>query len=404
MTGSKGYGLRGTVGCAALLTLSACGGTVDFRGDDDAKGGDGSGALAGVGATGGRHGGSGGAAGGGGNYQGGAGAVGGHAGAPQPIEGHVFPGPIEDAVEPEDIDDGVTLGEEPAFGKVLAYEANPDGLGTSLYLLTLETGCSQQLTRPAAQAKQPVFSPDGARLAYASLTSGRYQIHVMDLSTGDVQRVTELESGATSPSFSADGSQLAFLSGDSDAAPGPGGGGVFDVMVLNLEARTQRVVLRAEDGPCCVSSTRAPTFVGNDELFVSLHTSLIAIDLLDFTTRDVMPTSGRIPNLQDPAPAPDGIRYAYTDYCGGGLSLYIGRLDGTTGDTCQNATSIAGGSELVGADWGAFGYIAAHRDSDARGLVLIDDQELSVSELPAVRGARNAAWAPQDLVLPIHCE
>jgi hypothetical protein len=405
MTGNQGFGLGGRLGCAALLALSACGGTVDFR-NDDAEAGDGSGAVGG--GIGGRHegvggvGGVGGSSGGGGSY-----ASAGEA----PIDRggasvqHVTPGPIVDAAPPEPSNDGITLGTDGRVGEVLAYDANPDGSGSAIYLTTLEQpGCSQRITRPEVQAKQPVFSPDGTRLAYAARSSGQYQIHVLDLQTLNSDRVTALAHGATSPSFSADSSRLAFITGDPDSGHGAGGGGVFDVMLLDLDAQTQRVVFKAEDGGCCVPSERAPVFNGNDELLLTEHTALIAIDLNDFSRRDVMPSSGRIPMPVDPAPGPDGVRYAYADYCMGSMSLYIGRIDGSTGDTCANATSIGYDQELVGADWGAFGYIAAHLSTGNHGLVLIDEQELSVSTLPAERGARNPAFGPEELVLPIDCE
>ncbi len=404
MTQLEGRTYLGGWVAALAFGLSACGGTVDLRGDDGAAGG-------------GRHlGGAGGEISVGGGVAGSGESMGGSSTGGHPLAGgsggsggssesptHVRPGPVVAASEPVEVDDGVALGGV-ALGTLLAYDANPDGLGSAIYLTSLEaTVCAHRLTDPAVQAKHPVFSADGTRLAYSARISGVHQIHVLDLASGVTQQVTDLPYGATKPSFSAEGTRLAFITGDVDRSSHRATEGEFDVVVLDFEQQMQRVVLASTDGGCCSPSSRAPTFFGDDEIVLNEHTSLIAINLNDFARRDVMPSSGRIPIPSDPSMAPDGIRYAYSDYCGGAAGMYIGRVDGSTGDTCANATRILYNEQLVGADWGPFGKIAGHLMTDGYGLVMVDDESLEASPFGALRGARNPSWGPEDLKLPLTC-
>lgn len=388
---------RWGLGVVAAAALAGCGGTVDLRSEGSA------GSIGKTGVAG--------SGGGGDSFH-----VGGSTG-PGPAEAaagsgtgptldpkKVTPGPVVDAATPSVVDDGVTLGTgEPTSG-VYAFDANRDGAGRALYLSSLGTpDCALRLTSPAAQAKQPVFSPDRQHLAYAAWTAGTYQIHVLNLQSGVVEQVTNVPEGATAPSYSPDGQRLAFLTGNSDA---PGLGpveGVFDVTVLDLAQRTQRVILRSTEQSCCAPSARAPTFFNDSEVALSTGTELIAINIETFSVRQVMPISGRIPNPQDPSPGPDGVRYAYVDRCQGALSVFIGRVDGSSGDSCVGATRVPVDFEAIGTDWGPHGYIATAR-KDVYGVVLIDDQSYEILEPTNAAGGNNPAWAPAQLSLALDCE
>ena len=118
--------------------------------------------------------------------------------------------------------------------------------------------------------------------------------------------------------------------------------------------------------------------------------------------RDVVPITSRIPNPRDPSIAPDGARYVFSDYCGSGLGLYVARVDGTTGDTCAAALAIDTGHTMVGADWGASGFIAAEVSEPAHGVLLIDDTTFSVAST-RIAGGRNPAWGPATASFAIDC-
>lgn len=343
MTHWQGRGLGGI----AALVLLACGGTVDLK--------------------------AGGTAGSGGTSSGGTGSEGGSTLLP--------------------VGGAATTAKPPQEG-VLAYDADPDGLGRAVYTKAFATpGGSSRLTSPDEQAKQPAFSADGMLLAYAARAAGTYQIHVRSLQTGAVTVVTSLAEGATSPAFSPNGKSLAFVTGDPETAGnrGPTDG---DLMLVEPGKGEPRLLLDADNLGCCVAQYLSPVFTSSNELLIGTGMSVVAFDLVRATQRELVPFTGRIPNPQDPTPAPDGIRYAFTDYCAGGLALYVARVDGSTGDTCDNARSVPGGQGLTSADWGNFGYIAAELAGPEHGVALIDDREFSVSMLADAPGARNPTWAP----------
>src|SRR5450432_522963 len=137
--------------------------------------------------------------------------------------------------------------------RIMAYDADDDGLGRVVYLRALDgASCVQRLSVPGVQAKQPAFSTDATLLAYAALDEdGHYQIHVRDLASGTVERVTTLKEGATSPAFSPSGNQIAFVTGDPETnttrATGEG-----SLMLVDLSTHQVTMVLDGSSLGCCV--------------------------------------------------------------------------------------------------------------------------------------------------------
>ena len=373
---------RSLIGMVGALLLAACNGTVELRTGSARSGGSsetgGVGGIAPLGGLGGVGGiapvGSLGGVGGLAPLGGGGGALGGT--------------------------DPVDIGPQPQHG-VLAYDANADALGRAIFIQSFETGCTERLTDPAVQAKQAAFSADGKQLAYAALVDGFYQIHVRDLASGDTQQVTEMPVGASSPAFSPDGSQLAFVTGDPEEF-GNRAAGTGSLLLLDLETHDVRVLSDASTLGCCTPAYLSPVYNGSREILVGTGMSLVGIDTETGAVRDLVPITGRIPNPQDPSPAPDGKRYVFSDYCGR-LGLYIARIDGSTGDTCGAALPIPTTQTVVSADWGAQGFIAAEIHDQGHGVLLIDDVDFKIATLD-VRTARNPTWAPAGANVNITCK
>jgi hypothetical protein len=351
----------GVVGSLVLL-LAGCGGTVALETEDDGAGG----------------------------------APAGSGGAPDSAAGAGGVGAVSGATG-----GSAGSGDTDGHTAVLVYDADVDGLGRIVYISSLEPNCREALTDPSVQAKQPAFSADGTHLAYAALVDGIYQIHVRDLESGNAEQVTHEPVGATSPAFSPDGSQLAFVTGDPET-PGNAQPGAGSLMLVDLETSDVTLVSDREVLGCCTPQYLSPSFNGADEILVGTRMSLVGIELSTGNIRDLVPITGRIPNPQDPSKAPDGLRYVFSDHCGLGLRLYVARLDGSSGDTCSGALAIETEQAMISADWGGHGYIAAEI-KDARGVLLIDDTDFSVTPFGAT-GARNPAWAPVDANTLVACE
>lgn len=84
------------------------------------------------------------------------------------------------------------------------YTAAPDGSGL------------RQVTSGPADDREPRFSPDGTKVAFASdrAREGNYDIWVADLATGDLTRWTDAPAEEYQPTWSPDGTEIGFVSGD----------------------------------------------------------------------------------------------------------------------------------------------------------------------------------------------
>lgn len=103
--------------------------------------------------------------------------------------------------EPIALTDRVSYYAEPAWspdGTNLAFEAWSKNGSSELYLLNLESGRIEQLTKPGGIDGVPVWSPDGNYLAFISRRNHRTGIYVLSLTT---RLVTKLPLVELSPEF-----------------------------------------------------------------------------------------------------------------------------------------------------------------------------------------------------------
>jgi hypothetical protein len=134
----------------------------------------------------------------------------------------------------------------PQFGQILTPAWSPDGGAiafsvldggfTDLYVYDVDTGTLRRLTNDAFADLQPVFSPDGRRIAFvsdrfssdlSSLAFAPCQLAVVDLISGNVAALPAIDGAKQmNPQWSADGTSLYFI-----ADPG----GISNVYRLDLE-------------------------------------------------------------------------------------------------------------------------------------------------------------------------
>ena len=74
----------------------------------------------------------------------------------------------------------------------------------------LPDGDIRPLTGEQGSESQPVWSPDGKRLAYVSTETGSPQIHIYWVDSGESAAITQLTKAPSGLSWSPDGSQIAF--------------------------------------------------------------------------------------------------------------------------------------------------------------------------------------------------
>lgn len=98
--------------------------------------------------------------------------------------------------------------------QMVAYVAYPDG---TLWVKQLEKGTSLQLTYAPLQVAEPVFSPDGSKIAFTGWVPGEsYKVYVVATTGGDPSLISESDGFAWSPSWSSDGKKLLFSDRDRD--------------------------------------------------------------------------------------------------------------------------------------------------------------------------------------------
>ena len=110
--------------------------------------------------------------------------------------------------------DGRTLVLTPRFspaGQYVTYMSY-EGAQPQVYLLNVETGARQLLSRNGNMSFAPRFSPDGSTVVMSIQEGGNANIYAMSVSGGTPRRLTNSPSIDTAPSYSPDGRQIVFES------------------------------------------------------------------------------------------------------------------------------------------------------------------------------------------------
>jgi dipeptidyl aminopeptidase/acylaminoacyl peptidase len=82
---------------------------------------------------------------------------------------------------------------------------------TNIWMVSASGGAAAQLTQ-SGHDSSPVWSPDGKTIAFLSSRGGETQVYVLSLEGGEAQRLTKLSTGADFVKWSPDGKTIAFTS------------------------------------------------------------------------------------------------------------------------------------------------------------------------------------------------
>jgi len=291
----------------------------------------------------------------------------------------------------------------PEHGGWLAYDldlASATGQ-RQIQILRTDGSCARQLVWPTnggKVVKQPAFSTDGKHIAFAGDDStGIFQIFVMDLVSGVRRQLTNEFAGASYPSWTPTGDVIAYVTGDPEDKfdrEHPLGSG-SEVALVNV-ATTMKTVLGYIGQPAYTASA----FVNDTLLLVGNSLSVTGIHTDTRARYSAAPQTAFAPTLTSPSISPDKSWFALSAGCGTQSQLYVARVDGSTGDICENATPLAANSDgLITTSWGPSGYIAAETSHHDIVLVPSDGSNGIQVLVNNPHPERNPAFAPASVSL-----
>lgn len=96
-------------------------------------------------------------------------------------------------------------------GRSVVFSSWSSGGYRDIQIVDIDTGRIDELTHDRAQDSDPVFSPDGQVVYFASDRTGISNIYAYRLASGTVRQITNVVTGAYTPAISADGGTLVYL-------------------------------------------------------------------------------------------------------------------------------------------------------------------------------------------------
>lgn len=204
--------------------------------------------------------------------------------------------------------------------------------GSDIYTMNPDGSDRKQLTFGPEFESDPVWSPDGTKIAFARGNSDAGGIFVMNADGSDQRRLTQFKYDQ-SPTWSPDGTKIAFERTDNSGSR---------IFVMNADGSDQRAVASGFEEPAW----------SPDGLKLAV-TDFYGIYLINFDgsnqTRITEPTSVLFwPADYDPAWSPDGSKITFTrgDGCFMGCStedIWVVNADGS------NPTKLAGSAAYTSA-------------------------------------------------------
>ncbi|MCR4406022.1 MAG: DPP IV N-terminal domain-containing protein [Anaerolineae bacterium] len=202
-------------------------------------------------------------------------------------------------------------------GRRIAFVSLRDG-NQEIYVMNADGSEQTNLTRHENKDWTPAWSPDGEQLAFSSFRDGNWELYIMDADGSNVTRLTDNPASDVSPSWSPDGKRIAFASRR--------GGGDWDIFVMDHtgERVTQLTHDPADDfGPVWSPDGSTIAFESDRDGYTDIF--LMAAD----GSAQVNLTRDPYASYHGPVWLPDGKRIMFYSDRDGDWDIYVINRDGS---------------------------------------------------------------------------
>lgn len=286
-----------------------------------------------------------------------------------------------------------------------------------IYKVPAQGGTAVQLTTQASYEANPVWSPDGKQIAFASDRNGNFDLFIMPADGGTAQRLTYHSASEIPSAFTPDGKFVLFSASIQD----PAGSALFPTGAMTElykvpagGGRTEQVLATPAEWVCFDKSGKNFLYQdrkGFEDEWRKHHTSSITRDIWLYNTQ-----SGKHTNLtnregedRNPVYAPDGNSvYFLSERNGGSFNVYNFSLNTSqTSNVPQEVKAITTFRThpvrfLSISDKGTLCYTydgeLYTQEANARpkkvNVELVRDDEKEIASLKFSQGANSASVSP----------